>query len=172
VRGRKNRGFILFILLLLSMAVIPQTFHAAGKPKPVEYKEYTQLKIGEILFSTSKAPKQKLLRSKIFFKGKVLKSPLLKRDEIVVYRMVITCCAADALPLGILVKLPEKTVFYHGEWVGVEGMLQLLPFNTKLKRIEPVVNMVPPDKFYPYFTATKAYKVKIPKDEYLYVGYN
>lgn len=171
MKNLKNNSFLLLLLLLLPMLVIPQT-NAASQSIPVNYKEYTLLEIGDILFDTPKAPKQKLQSSKIFLKGKVLKSPLLKNDEIVVYRMIIACCAADGLPLGILVKLPKKTQFYNDDWVGVEGTLQLLPFNEKLKTIEPVVNMVPPEKVYPYFTATKAYKIKTPPDEYLYVQYN
>ncbi len=159
------------LLLLLLWTAVPQT-GAANSSAPVQYKEYTQLDIGDILFDTPKAPKQKLLKTKIFFRGKVLKSSLLKKDEIVVYRMVVTCCAADMLPLGILVRLPDKMGFSEGDWVGVEGMVQLLPFNEKLKTIEPVANMVPPEKVFPYFTAAKAYKVKAPKDEYIYVQYS
>lgn len=166
----KKNIFPPLLLLLLWMAV-PQA-GAANSPAPVQYKEYTQLDIGDILFDTPKAPKQKLLKTRIFFRGKVLKSSLLKKDEIVVYRMVVTCCAADMLPLGILVKLPDKMRFSEGDWVGVEGMVQLLPFNEKLKTIEPVANMVPPEKIFPYFNATKAYKVRAPKDEYIYVQYS
>lgn len=86
--------------------------------------------------------------------------------------MIITCCTADALPLGILVKLPEKIQFHDEDWVGGEGTLQLLPFNDKLKTIDPVANMVPPEKVFPYFTATKVYKINAPKDEYIYVQFN
>ncbi len=171
MKNLKNNIFLPLLLLLLWMTVPPQA-DAANPSAPVQYKEYTQLEIGDILFDTPKTPKQKLLKTKIFFRGKVLKSSLLKKEEIVVYRMVVTCCAADMLPLGILVKLPNKMGFYDGDWVGVEGMIQLLPFNEKLKTIEPVANMVPPEKVFPYFNATKVYQVKAPKDEYIYVQYS
>jgi Predicted membrane protein len=111
---------------------------------------------------------QKLTQSQVFLRGKVILSPLLPKDEIIIYRMVITCCAADGMPLGIVVKLPGKADFKPEEWVGAEGTIQLLPFNEKLKSIDPVVAMVPPQKIYPYFTATMAYQVQPPKDEYLY----
>ncbi|HBF38458.1 MAG TPA: hypothetical protein DDW50_14210 [Firmicutes bacterium] len=167
----KKDIFLLFSLLLLSMAVASQT-EAINNSVPANFKEYTQLEMGDILFDTPKAPKQKLLKSKIFFRGKLLKSPLLKNDEAVVYRMVITCCTADALPLGILVKLPSNIQFHDGDWVGIAGTLELLPFNDRLKTIDPLANMVPPEKVFPYFTATKAYKINAPKDEYIYVQYN
>lgn len=171
MKNLKNNSFLPFLLLLCLIILTPQT-NAASQSTPVNYKEYTQLEIGDTLFDALKASKQKLLASKIFLKGKVLTSPLLKIDEVVVYRMVITCCTADAVPLGILVKLPEKLQLHNEDWIGVEGTLQLLPFNEKLNTIEPFANMAPPQKLYPYFTATKAYKVNAPKDEYLYVQYN
>lgn len=135
---------------------------------PAGYEEYTQLNIGDTIFDTLKEPKQKLTHTKIFLRGKIINSPLLKNDEIILYRMVITCCVADGMPLGIVVKLPGKLDFQPNEWVGVEGTIQLLPFNEKLKSIDPIVAMVPPEKIYPYFAATKAYQVQPPRDEYLY----
>ncbi|HBE78404.1 MAG TPA: hypothetical protein DDW65_11600, partial [Firmicutes bacterium] len=135
---------------------------------PAGYEEYTQLNIGDTIFDTPKAPKQKLTHAKIFLRGKVIHSPLLKADEIIVYRVVITCCAADGMPLGIVVKLPEKSDFQPDEWVGVEGTVQLLPFDEKLKSIDPIAAMVPPEKIYPYFTAAKAYQVQPPREEYLF----
>ena len=170
----KNNRFLLFIIFLLSMAItsVISPIDAAENSVPANFKEYTQLEMGDILFDTPKAPKQKLLQSKIFFRGKVIKSPLLKNDEVVVYRMVITCCAADALSLGILVKLPGNIQFHDGDWVGIAGTLQVLPVNERLKTIEPLANMVPPEKIYPYFTAMQAYKINAPKDEYIYVQYN
>ncbi len=166
-----NRILLPFWLVLLMLAGMARA-DAANPSVPANYKVYTPLEIGDILFDTPKAPKQKLVTTKLGFVGKVLKSPQLKNDEVVVYRVIITCCIADALPLGILVKLPDKTAFREGDWVGIEGTLQLLPFNDKLKSIEPLANMVPPEKIYPYCTATKAYKLNTPKDEYLYVRNN
>jgi uncharacterized membrane protein YcgQ (UPF0703/DUF1980 family) len=167
VRSHKNNSSILILPLLLLMIIIPWS-HAIGPPSPPGYTEYTQLVIGNILFDATKASVQELLSSKIFIQGKVWKSSLLKNDEIIVYRMAITCCAADALPFGILVKIPKKSQFHDGDWVGVQGTIQLLPFNEKLKTIEPVANMVPLGDVFPYFTAVKAYKVNAPSVEYLY----
>jgi Predicted membrane protein len=149
------------------MILAPES-HAANPSVPANYQEYTQLDIGDILSDGTKAPIQEMLNSKIFVKGKVLKSPQLKDDEIVIYRMIITCCAADALPSGILVKLPEKNQFHDEDWIGVEGTIQLLPFNDNIKSIEPIADMAPQGNAYPYFTATKAYKISVPSSEYLY----
>lgn len=134
----------------------------------LQYEEYTQLDIGNILFDLRQAPKDKLVGSKIFLQGLAARFPELQEDEIVVYRMVISCCVADGLPLGVIVRLPEGTKFNTGEWIGVEGTIELIPFKDELKRIEPVVYMVPPEKIMPYFTADKAYKVAKPELEYLF----
>jgi putative membrane protein len=135
---------------------------------PAGYEEYTQLNIGDTIFDTLKAPKQKLTQAKIFLRGKVLKSANLKKNEIVLYRVVISCCAADGIPLGVLVQLPQNEKFTPDEWVGVEGTIQLLPFNNQLKDIDPIAAMVTPEKIFPYFIATKAYRVQPPRDEYLF----
>jgi uncharacterized membrane protein YcgQ (UPF0703/DUF1980 family) len=164
VKKLKNNRLPLLLPFLLMMIIAPETY-GASRPIPVKYKEYTQLAIEDILFN---APKTQELSSTIFLKGKVLRSPLLQNDEIIIYRMVITCCAADALPLGVLVKLPKKMDFHNEDWIGLEGVIQLLPFNENLKAIEPIANMIPPEKIYPYFTAAKAYKINTPPEEYLY----
>jgi uncharacterized repeat protein (TIGR03943 family) len=167
MKFRNSKRFLWFIQLLL-MVVLISGVSAASRPGANNYQEYTQLDIGDILSDGSKAPLQELLNSKILLKGRVLKSPLLKNDEVVVYRMLITCCAADALASGVLVKLPERNQFHDQDWVGVEGTLQLQPFNENLKTIEPLAGMVPQGNVYPYFRATKAYKISTPSSEYLY----
>ena len=170
---KKPKGSLLLWLapLFFAMLMAPPAA-AANQPVPLKYQEYTVLEMGDILFGTPRGPKQKLLSSGLLLKGKVLRSPRLKSDEIVVYRMVITCCAADALPLGIVVKLPTGIRFRDGVWVGVAGTIQLRPFDPRLKFIEPVANMVPQEKLCAYFTAAKAYPVNAPREEYLYVQYS
>lgn len=139
-----------------------------GESALVEYEEYTQLDIGNILFDKRQAFKDKLTGSNIYLQGLVVGFPELKAGEIVVYRMVISCCAADSLPLGVIVKLPEGSRFNDGEWIGVEGAVQLLPFKDEWKRIEPVAYMTPPERIAPYFIATKAYRMPKPEQLYLF----
>ncbi|HBF38457.1 MAG TPA: hypothetical protein DDW50_14205 [Firmicutes bacterium] len=167
MKFRNSKRFFGSIQLLLLIILISGV-SAASQPSANNYQEYTQLDIGDILSDGSKAPLQALLNSKILLKGRVLKSPLLKNDEVVVYRMIITCCAADALASGVLVKLPERNQFHDQDWVEVEGTLQLQPFDENLKTIEPLAGMVPQGNVYPYFTAAKAYKISAPSAKYLY----
>lgn len=157
-------NLLLFLPLILSVLIIPRTFEDTQKMStkfvPSGYQEYNQLQIGSVTFDTGKNEKWKLTHTKIFLRGKVSKSPILKDDEVIVYRLEITCCAADGIPMGILVKLPEITDFQNDDWVGVEGTIQLLPFDEKLKNIDSITAMLPPEKIYPYFIATKAYRIQ------------
>lgn len=136
---------------------------------PTRYPAYSQLDIGNMLFKTSDAPSpEKLLGTMFFLEGTVLTSPVLNPGEIVIYRYAMVCCAADGVPLGVVVKLPEGIRFQDKDWVGVEGSLQLLPYESRLKTLDPVTYLIPPEQVYPVFTATKAYKISTPQDFYLY----
>jgi putative membrane protein len=138
-----------------------------GNPAP-EYTEYNQLDIGDVVFGSDKTAKDKLVTTKVFLQGAVFRPKELKTDEAVLYRMVITCCAADGLPLGVLVKLPKNSRVKDGDWIGVEGTIQLLQYHYQFNNIEPLMNMVSLDKIYPYFTATRAYRTKMPADPYIF----
>ena len=162
-------NLLLFLPLILAIIIIPKTFADAQKMSeqfvPPGYKECTQVEIGAAAFEARKDLRQKLAHTKIFLRGKVYNSALLKADEIIVYRLEISCCAADGIPMGVVVKLPGKADFQNEEWVGVEGTAQLLSFDEKLKSIDAITSMVPPERIYPYFTATKAFAINPPKHE-------
>ncbi len=66
------------------------------------------------------------------FKGKrITTEGIVYRDEIVpenhflVFRFLIVCCVADALPAGALVAHKEAESFKQDSWVRVEGILGL-----------------------------------------------
>jgi uncharacterized membrane protein YcgQ (UPF0703/DUF1980 family) len=168
---------ILVSLLAVLVVLISQASRRPAQTNgaPLNNSDYTQLDIYNTLFGKSQTEKIKLLaRDQITLQGKVLKSSFLKNDEIVVYRIVITCCVADGVPLGIIVKIPpdfEKPL-HDKDWVNVEGTLKLLPFNQlnpKLLTSGIFANMVLPKKEMPYFVAANMVKMaKVPGDEYLY----
>lgn len=45
-------------------------------------------------------------------------------EEFMVSRFVISCCAADAAPLGLVVKWPETSKLSNDQWVEVSGSFQ------------------------------------------------
>jgi uncharacterized repeat protein (TIGR03943 family) len=54
--------------------------------------------------------------------GFVIHSPQLPDDYLLISRFIITCCAADAYPVGLPVKLTSsRTSFAPDTWLNVEG---------------------------------------------------
>lgn len=64
--------------------------------------------------------------------------------DTAVYRFLITCCAADALPLAIALDGDHTDEFANDQWVAVEGVFDLEPINERpvplitILRIKPV----------------------------------
>jgi len=57
--------------------------------------------------------------------GFVVHSPQLPDDYILLSRFVITCCAVDAYPVGLPVKLTgSKTIYPSDTWLEIEGQMQ------------------------------------------------
>jgi uncharacterized repeat protein (TIGR03943 family) len=48
----------------------------------------------------------------------------LPRGTFVLFRFVITCCTADAQPVGVLVKTPKAADLKPDTWVRVEGVIE------------------------------------------------
>ncbi len=170
---------ILLLPLVLSWLVTPTSIglsnNQAARVKTAtaskikgEARETTQLEIGEYLFEKPGAKRAAFLNSKFYLVGKVLRTSKLNSDELVLYRMLISCCVADAVPLGVVVKLPAKNDLQNEEWVGVTGKLEFRAFPKELSEVEPITNMVPPEKIYVYFTATDYEKLAAPVYEYLF----
>jgi uncharacterized repeat protein (TIGR03943 family) len=87
---------------------------------------------------------------RVSFSGMILRDEGLKESfdgrDTLVYRFLINCCAADALPLAIVLDSAPAAEFENGQWVRVEGTFRLLRINEKpvpfvdqasLKPIEP-----------------------------------
>jgi uncharacterized membrane protein YcgQ (UPF0703/DUF1980 family) len=169
---------ILILLILLAVLVILTSealHHPVQTNVPLNHGNYyTQLEIYDTLLGKSQSAKIKLLGSAtINMEGKVFRSDSLKNDEIVVYRIVITCCTADGVPLGLVVKIPAAfgKMLHEKDWVNIEGTLKLLPsdqLNQGLKSDALFANMELPDKMIPYFIAARVTKTAAPGDEYLY----
>jgi len=143
-------------------------FNPESGTAPESFMEYTQSNIGNMIFNNDESDIKKLVNTKVFLKGMVFHSDKLKPNEIIVYRVLITCCTADGMPLGVLVKLPGKMDFADGAWIGLEGSIQLFPLTDELQNIEPISNLAPLGGKYPYFTAKNAYEIAVPAEPYLY----
>lgn len=90
-----------------------------------------------------------------FYKGqRVIVTGMILRDEqlkphfggrdTAVYRFLINCCAADALPLAIALDSDLADAFANGQWVQVDGVFDFLQIDGKLVPIisKPRIKMV------------------------------
>jgi uncharacterized repeat protein (TIGR03943 family) len=96
-----------------------------------------------------------ILRNPDLFNGQrvVVKGMILHDEQLrphfggrnaVVYRFLINCCAADALPLAIGLDSDQTDAFANDQWVQVEGIFDLQQINSKpvplvsMPQIKPV----------------------------------
>jgi putative membrane protein len=90
---------------------------------------------------------------------KITTEGMVHRDEVVppkhflVFRFLIFCCAADALPAGALVSGKDADSFAQDSWVRVEGVLGL-------KKVG--------DLLFPLIQADRITKISPPKNPYLF----
>ena len=90
---------------------------------------------------------------KITTQGMVYRDETVPPGHILVFRFLIVCCAADALPAGALVSHEVVDSFDQDTWVSVEGVLGL----TKVG-----------DLTFPLIQAKRITKIDPPKDPYLF----
>ena len=71
--------------------------------------------------------------------------------DTAVYRFMINCCAADALPLAIALDSDQAEAFPNDQWVQVDGIFELQQINGKpIPMISrPLIRMVEAPAF-PY----------------------
>lgn len=61
--------------------------------------------------------------------GFVFRDGRFGNDSFMVSRFVINCCAADAAPLGLIVRWPKAAALTIDQWVEVSGRFQTVEFN-------------------------------------------
>jgi uncharacterized repeat protein (TIGR03943 family) len=90
---------------------------------------------------------------KITTQGMVYRDETVPFGHILVFRFLIVCCAADALPAGALVSHEEVDSFEQDTWVSVEGTLGLKDVG---------------DLTFPLIQAERITRIDPPKDPYLF----
>ncbi len=70
---------------------------------------------------------------KVNLSGFVIHPPEMSKDHLAIARFIITCCAADAYPVGLPVKVPggDRSPYPPDKWFQVEGNMATETLNGK-----------------------------------------
>jgi len=70
---------------------------------------------------------------KVNLSGFVIHPPEMSQDHLAIARFVITCCAADAYPVGLPVRVPggDRSAYPADKWFQVEGAMVTETLNGK-----------------------------------------
>jgi uncharacterized repeat protein (TIGR03943 family) len=63
----------------------------------------------------------RLLGNRVVLDGRVFRDTTLPPGRFVIYRFVVVCCAADAMPIQVVVQSPRGSNFHDDDWVRVAG---------------------------------------------------
>lgn len=106
-----------FSELLGSTRVKPQAFRASVTPEQRSLVDWVRM------LNVYPEP-DRYQGNKVNVQGFVIHPPELGKKHLFLARFVLTCCAADAYPVGLPVKLPETSEQYPPDtWLEVEGKM-------------------------------------------------
>jgi uncharacterized repeat protein (TIGR03943 family) len=88
--------------------------------------------------------------------GMVYRAANHDANTFMLFRFAIVCCAADAFPVGILVKHAGAGLFANDAWISVAGQLRIETVNARRRPIidADIVRQIPmpkPEKRYLFF---------------------
>ncbi|MBU3114511.1 TIGR03943 family putative permease subunit [Clostridium lacusfryxellense] len=90
---------------------------------------------------------------KIQLTGFVFKAEGFKNNELVPARLMMTCCAADLVPVGLLAHYDKAKDLKQDTWIAITGKIKLLDYNGEKNPIiiiESLKNTSKPSKEYVY----------------------
>ena len=94
----------------------PQAFHSSRRPEERSLIDWVRT-------LTVYPEPDAYTGQKVKVQGFVIHPPELPKDYLLLSRFVITCCAADAYPVGLPVKLPQQQAYPADIWLEVEGQM-------------------------------------------------
>lgn len=127
----------------------PQEFRTAVKPENRSLVEWIRL------LNLNPEP-DSYTGQKAKITGFVIHPPDVSNNYIWLGRFILTCCAADAYPVGIPVLLPEgksRELYPQDTWLDIEGTMFTETFNNQRKltlKSQTVKAILPPKNPYDY----------------------
>ena len=61
--------------------------------------------------------------------GFVYRDERFGSDELMISRFVVSCCAADGQPIGLIVRADDASVWTDDQWLEIRGTIELGEFN-------------------------------------------
>jgi putative membrane protein len=96
---------------------------------------------------------------KIKITGFVLEDKKLEKDEFLISRMMMNCCAADSQILGLIARWDNSKSLEKDQWIRAEGTVS---FKEEKDKDNKVI------KKYPVVLIEKVSKIKKPESPYIY----
>ena len=124
-------------------------------------RDYSK-KIGKLIVNTDNYHKviQEIVRDPAQYygytmsiEGAIMKSNQLPEDALIISRILITCCLADATIIGLLASHADKDAFLKGVWYQMQGEIDLIEKENIL---------------YPILRIKEYAETSIPRKPYLY----
>lgn len=91
---------------------------------------------------------------KIVIRGFVFREQGLKKDNFVIARSTINCCAADASVVGFLCEFSDAAKLKNDEWIEVKGTMKVISYDGEK---------------IPVIEVAEFKKVEKPRNEYIYL---
>lgn len=109
------------------LAIEPEAFRPEehmqiSSPEDKQTSSDSEIHVTLLKISTSE---DSLLGQQITTVGRAYRGADIPIGHISIFRFVITCCAADAQPVGMLVQTDTKNLPESDQWVQVQGKLEL-----------------------------------------------
>lgn len=93
----------------------------AAAPAPVANESSKVISMGYIL-----RHRHELNGHRVMTEGRVCHDDTLLPGQVMLFRFVVVCCAADAMPLQAVITSPAAASWKDDEWVRVDGTFHLL----------------------------------------------
>ena len=98
---------------------------SSEKEEEIAQEQLEEATILEILTNHARYQKKRVSVIGMIFHDEQGKKLYLGKNKTVLYRFQISCCAADALPFGIIVDSGHVAEFKNDQWVRVEGTFKM-----------------------------------------------
>lgn len=105
-------------------SVAGQSGPGLGTPARQRAPEYSSEAVNEVTLLQLASDMEQLNGKRVTVVGRVYHPGDLPPDVFVLYRFIIVCCAADAIPIGAMIRHDDAGRMEPDLWLRVEGLLE------------------------------------------------